>query len=124
MKKMTIRKNRAAQGALIAIACAAAFAGQTQIWTQGEYADFERGAIKNLSMRSDGLLSLAPHSQEIFDTSAAYHWALAQDSKGNLYAAEVAPGSRAQKFLFNGLSSTLPANALRPDQRTPKPGVH
>jgi hypothetical protein len=87
MKKMTIRKNRAAQGALIAIACAAAFAGQTQIWTQGEYADFERGAIKNLSMRSDGLLSLAPHSQEIFDTSAAYLWALAQDSKGNLYTA-------------------------------------
>lgn len=49
---------------------------------------------------------------------------IAVDSKGNLYAAEVAPGSRAQKFLFNGLSSTLPANALRPDQRTPKPGVH
>src|ERR1017187_3077287 len=60
---------------------------QTQIWTQGEYADFERGVIKDLSIRSDGLLSLPPHSHELFDTSAAYLWALAQDSKGNLYTA-------------------------------------
>ncbi len=36
---------------------------------------------------------------------------IAVDSKGNLYAAEVAPGSRAQKFLFKGLSKTPPANA-------------
>jgi hypothetical protein len=87
MTKMTTGKKRAAQGALIAIGCAVAFASQTQIWTQGEYADFEKGVIKNLSVRSDGLLSLAPHSSELFDTSAAYLWALAQDSKGNLYTA-------------------------------------
>ena len=73
--------------ALVAVACAVAFAGQTQIWTQGEYADFERGVLNNLSMRSDGLLSLAPHSHELFDTSEAYLWALARDSKGNLYTA-------------------------------------
>jgi sugar lactone lactonase YvrE len=72
---------------LVAIACAAAFAGQTQVWTQGEYADFERGVINKLSMRSDGLLSLAPHSHELYDTSEAYLWALARDSKGNLYTA-------------------------------------
>jgi hypothetical protein len=73
--------------ALVALACAAAFASQTQVWTQGEYADFERGVIKNLSIRSDGLLSLAPHSHELFDTGEAYLWALARDSKGNLYTA-------------------------------------
>ena len=87
MTKMTNGKKRAVQGAILAIACAAAFAGQTQIWTQGEYADFEKGVIKNLSVRSDGLLALAPHSRELFDTSVAYLWALAQDSKGNLYTA-------------------------------------
>jgi hypothetical protein len=69
------------------MACAVVFAGQTQIWTQGEYADFERGVINNLSMRSDGLLSLAPRSHELYDTSQAYLWALARDSKGNLYTA-------------------------------------
>jgi hypothetical protein len=31
---------------------------------------------------------------------------LAADAKGNLYTAEVAPGNRAQKFLFKGLSAT------------------
>src|ERR1051325_8410959 len=61
------------------------FAGETRTWSQGDFADFEKGVIKNLSVRSDGLLMLAPHSREFFDTSSAYLWALAQDSKGNLY---------------------------------------
>ena len=60
-------------------------AGQTRTWTQGESADFEKGIIKNLALRSDGRLSLSPASRELFDTAAAYLWALAQDSKGNLY---------------------------------------
>jgi hypothetical protein len=67
-------------------ASAALFAGQTHTWSQGDYSDFEKGVIKNLSVRSDGLLMLAPHSREWFDTSSAYLWALAEDSKGNLYA--------------------------------------
>jgi DNA-binding beta-propeller fold protein YncE len=37
---------------------------------------------------------------------------IAVDSKGNLYTAEVAPGARIQRFVFKGLSSTLPPNAL------------
>ena len=62
------------------------FAGQTKIWTQGDYGDFEKAVLKNISLRSDGLLTLAPRSHELFDTTSAYLWALAQDSKGNLYA--------------------------------------
>jgi hypothetical protein len=41
---------------------------------------------------------------------------IATDSKGNLYAAEVAPGARVQRFIYKGLSSTLPPNALAPTQ--------
>ena len=37
---------------------------------------------------------------------------LAVDSKGNLYTAEVSPGNRAQRFVFKGLSSTPPPNAV------------
>jgi sugar lactone lactonase YvrE len=62
------------------------FAGETRTWSQLDYADFEKGVAGNLSLRSDGLLSLAPGSRELFDASAAYLWALAQDSRGNLYA--------------------------------------
>ena len=41
---------------------------------------------------------------------------IATDSKGNLYAAEVAPGARIQRFNFKGLSATTPPNALTPTQ--------
>ena len=61
-------------------------AGQTRTWTQGEAADFEKGNLKSLSLRSDGRLTLAPVSRELFDTESSYLWALARDSKGNLYA--------------------------------------
>jgi hypothetical protein len=39
---------------------------------------------------------------------------IAADSKGNLYTAEVAPGARIQRFVFKGLSSALPPNAVPP----------
>ncbi len=71
---------------LLLAASSAVFAGQTRTWTQGEAADFEKGILKNLSLRSDGRLTLAPASRELFDTSSSYLWALARDSKGNLYA--------------------------------------
>src|ERR1039458_1757333 len=71
---------------LLLAASGALSAGQTRTWTQGEAADFEKGILKNLSLRSDGRLTLAPVSRELFDTASSYLWALAQDSKGNLYA--------------------------------------
>ncbi|MGD0909335.1 MAG: hypothetical protein ABSA96_17265 [Candidatus Acidiferrales bacterium] len=41
---------------------------------------------------------------------------IAVDSKGNLYAGEVAPGARVQRFVYKGLSPTLPSNAVHADQ--------
>jgi hypothetical protein len=71
---------------LLLAASSALSAGQTRTWTQGEAADFEKGILKNVSLRSDGRLALAPVSRELFDSAASYLWALARDSKGNLYA--------------------------------------
>jgi len=82
------RRKAGPRAGLLVLAAAAAvalIAGQTHIWSQGDYTEFQKGVIKNLSVRSDGLLSLAPHSREWFDASTAYLWSLAQDSKGNLY---------------------------------------
>jgi len=62
------------------------FAGQTRTWSQSDFPEFEKGIVKNLSLRSDGPIGLAPRMRELFDTSSPYLWALAQDSKGNLYA--------------------------------------
>lgn len=52
------------------------------------------------------------------DFQGVHH--LAVDSRGNLYTAEVAPGARAQKFNFKGMSPTLPANALTAAELAPK----
>jgi DNA-binding beta-propeller fold protein YncE len=48
---------------------------------------------------------------------------MAVDSKGNLYTGEVAPGARAQRFVYKGLSNTLPPNALTPAQLSANPAA-
>jgi hypothetical protein len=87
---MTISQQRVVPyvgaASLMLLLAVALHAGETHIWTQSDYGDFERGVLQNLSLRSDGLLTLAPRSHELFDTGTAYLWALAQDSKGVLYA--------------------------------------
>jgi DNA-binding beta-propeller fold protein YncE len=47
---------------------------------------------------------------------------IAIDSKGNLYTGEVAPGSRAQRFVFKGLAATPPTNAV-PATPAPPPVI-
>ncbi len=81
-------------------------AGETRSWIQADYSDFQKGNLKNLSIRSDGRLSLAPRTTEIYDSSTAYLWALARDSRGNLYTAggpgaklfRIAPSSKGEKI--------------------------
>ena len=43
------------------------------------------------------------------------------DSRGNLFVVEVVPGNRAQRFLFKGMSNTLPPGALTPEQINASP---
>ncbi len=82
MNRLTVFLRRAAP---VFFACAVLYGGDTRFWSQSEYADFEKGNVKKLSLRSDGLITLAPQLREMFDTSLAYLWALARDSKGVLY---------------------------------------
>jgi hypothetical protein len=63
------------------------------------------------------LYQFGQRSDKPGDFQGLHH--LAIDSKGNLYTGEVAPGARAQRFVFKGLSDTLPANALTPEQLGP-----
>ncbi len=92
--------------AVLATGATLCFAGETRSWTQSDYADFQKGNLRNLSIRSDGRLSLAPRTTEIYDSSTAYLWALAQDSHGNLYTAggpgaklfRIPPNSKGEKI--------------------------
>src|ERR1700733_13140323 len=91
---------------LLAAGAILCLAGETRSWIQADYSDFQKGNLKNLSIRSDGRLSLAPRTLEIYDSSTAYLWALARDSKGNLYTAggpgaklfRIPPNSKGEKI--------------------------
>jgi hypothetical protein len=78
---------------LLATLTTLCLAGETRSWTQSNYSDFQKGNLKNLSIRSDGRLSLAPRTTELYDSSTAYLWTLARDSHGNLYTAG-GPGAK------------------------------
>jgi sugar lactone lactonase YvrE len=84
----TIRLLLVALGAL-----ATGFAVDTHFWQHGDRADFESGTLKNLSLRADGRMFLAPQFTEVFDSSTPYLWTLAIDSKGNIYTAGGGTGS-------------------------------
>jgi hypothetical protein len=76
---------------------ATCFAVETKFWQQGDRSDFEKGSLTHLSLRSDGRIFRAPEFPEIFDSSTPYLWAIAADSKGNLYTAGGGSGSGSAK---------------------------
>ena len=76
-------------------------------------ADYGNSHIAVLDRKSLQLLyQFGQRSEKPGDFQGLHH--LAIDSKGNLYTGEVAPGARAQRFVFKGLSNTLPPNAITP----------
>src|SRR5579864_910966 len=83
-----------------------AWAGQTRTWVETDYSDFEKGVLKNLSLRSDGRLTLGPRFAELFDSSSAYLWTLARDSKGNLYTGG-GPGAKLYRISPSGEKKTI-----------------
>jgi DNA-binding beta-propeller fold protein YncE len=76
-------------------------------------ADYGNSHIAVLDRKSLQLLyQFGQRSEKPGDFQGLHH--LAVDSKGNIYTGEVAPGARAQRFVFKGLSVALPPNALTP----------
>lgn len=72
---------------------------ETKSWVHSGQTDFEKGTLENLSLSSDGRLTLSPLFRELADPSIAYLWALASDSKGNLYTGGGSPGSSTSKLV-------------------------
>jgi hypothetical protein len=86
--------------ALCALSITAPFclAVDTHVWQQNEQAEFERGTAKNISIRSDGRVTLAPAFKELLDAGVPYLWTVTQDSKGTLYCAGGAPTGATTKI--------------------------
>src|SRR6266581_1446427 len=104
--KGRLRPGLAAPQVFALILCLPAFAASTRTWSETDYAEFEKGNLKNLSLRSDGVLTLAPKFQELYDSSSAYLWTLARDSKGNLYTGG-GPGAKLYRLTPKGEKKTL-----------------
>ena len=90
--------HRAAGLCVFAALSLTALAVETHVWNQSDPSDFNRGTAKNLSIRSDGRVTLAPSTRELDSTSVPYLWALAQDSKGTVYYGGGAPTGAATKI--------------------------
>jgi sugar lactone lactonase YvrE len=75
------------------------WAVETQVWEHSGQADFEKGALRKLSLSSDGRLTPAPVVREIYDPSVAFLWAVARDSKGNVYAGGGGVGGSTSKLI-------------------------
>jgi hypothetical protein len=113
MQKNQERAVRALSLAAVVLATAVfpLHAVETRFWQQDELSDFEKGNLNKISIRSDGRLLLAPAVSEILDSSTPYLWAVARDSKGNIYAGGGGPtGSTAKLFeIAPGGKSTVAA---------------
>ncbi len=97
---------------MAALAAAASFAcaSETRIWSLGDHSDFEKSTLKGLSLSSDGRITLAPVFKEVFDSASVYLWALAEDSKGNVYAGGGGPGGPGARLYVvapNGTGRTV-----------------
>ncbi len=97
---------------IAALAAAASFAcaSETRIWSLGDHSDFEKATLKGVSLTSDGRVTLAPVFKEVLDSASVYLWALAEDSKGNVYAGgggPGGPGGRLYVIAPNGSGKTL-----------------
>lgn len=83
MRRLTLASIAAA----VALCAVAAKAEHTRFWQQSSFEDFDKGTKKGIALRSDGTLTPAPEFKPFADPNLAYIWALALDSKGQLYAA-------------------------------------
>ena len=102
---------------LLALAIPAAivplWAVTTQFWTSATYEDFSRGNFTGISLGREGSMTLAPQLDAVFDTEQAMIWAVARDSKGNLY---LGTGHSGKVFRLGAdLKGTLVFDAEEPD---------
>ncbi len=97
--------NRIFLAALLTF-CVSLSGETTKKWEQSTFEQFEKGTAKGLSIRSDGKLMLAPRFAEIHEAASSYFWALATDSRGNLFAG-AGPEAKVFRIAPDGESSVF-----------------
>ena len=72
---------------------------ETQVWEHAYFADFAQGSLNKLSLSSNGRLTPGPVVRELYDASTAILWAIAMDSKGNVFAGGGGVDVKVWKFI-------------------------
>src|SRR5262245_40927480 len=60
-------------------------AGEPVVWEIGSRTELLKGEARGVSITDTGVLTLAPRSDQLFNTEQAYVWSSAVDQNGNLY---------------------------------------
>src|SRR3954468_8661477 len=97
----------------IGVCVAAALAATTLLsasaptfWTVSTQADFLKGDVDNLSIDSDGRISLGPAAAQVAETSAPFLWTILAGSDGTLFAGTGNEG-QVLKIARDGKTSTF-----------------
>ena len=61
-------------------------AGLPIFWTLESQPEFLTGEVDGLSIAHDGVISLAPATQSLYESTDPFFWSLVSDREGNLYA--------------------------------------
>ena len=75
-------------------------------WGLENQEDFLAGEVDGLSVSSDGVISLAPATRNLYEGTDPFFWSLVSDSQGNLYAGS-GNGGKVYKIDPQGNGSVL-----------------
>ena len=80
-----IFKTGAVALTLISLFITTAFAGEPVVWEINSRAEVLKGEARGVSITDNGVVTLAPRLDRVFDTEQPYIWSTAVDPAGNLY---------------------------------------
>ena len=84
MRKRLFRTSAVAL-TLISLFITTAFAGEPVVWEINSRAEVLKGEARGVSITDNGVVTLAPRLDRVFDTEQPYIWSTAVDAAGNLY---------------------------------------
>jgi len=80
-----IFKTGAVALTLVSLFITTAFAGEPVVWEINSRAELLKGEARGVSISDNGVVTLAPRLDRVFDTEQPYIWSTAVDAAGNLY---------------------------------------
>ncbi len=79
----------------VAFFASTALAGEPVVWEMSSRAELLKGEAKGVSVTDNGLLTLAPKLDQVFDTEQPYIWSAPADAAGNV---DLGTGTKEKSF--------------------------